>query len=258
LIAAVKADQAAIDSAKVQLQYATLVSPLDGRTGIRQVDQGNIIHTGDTNGLVVVTQLKPISVVFTLPEQHLREIHKQQANDAELPVVALDRDNTTQLAHGKLTVIDNQIDTSTGTIKLKATFPNTDLHLWPGQFVNVRLLLTTHKDGIVVPAQVVQRGPEGPYAFVIQEDLSVQIRPVKVGQIDQGEALIESGLTPGEKVVVDGQYKLQPGSKVKLGQGGPPGKGGPPGTSEGHQGGGRQGGTSGGGARTNRVKQAEQ
>jgi multidrug efflux system membrane fusion protein len=215
--AAVKADQAAIDSAKVQLQYTTVVSPIDGRTGIRLVDQGNIVHANDATGLVVITQLRPISVVFTLPEQTLNDIQKQMAAGA-LPVLAVDRDNSTVLSEGKLAVIDNQIDTTTGTIKLKATFPNTDLRLWPGQFVNARLWLTTRKDGTVVPASVIQRGPEGAYAFVIKEDLTVQIRPVKVSQIEQGQALIDDGLQPGERVVVDGQYKLQVGSRVKLSQ----------------------------------------
>jgi multidrug efflux system membrane fusion protein len=215
--AAVKADQAAIDSAKVQLQYTTVVSPIDGRTGIRLVDQGNIVHANDATGLVVITQLRPISVVFTLPEQTLNDIQKQMAAGA-LAVLAVDRDNSTVLSEGKLAVIDNQIDTTTGTIKLKATFPNGDLRLWPGQFVNARLWLTTRKDGTVVPASVIQRGPEGAYAFVIKDDLTVQIRPVKVSQIEQGQALIDDGLQPGERVVVDGQYKLQVGSRVKLSQ----------------------------------------
>jgi len=215
--AAVKADQAAIDSAKVQLQYTTVVSPIDGRTGIRLVDQGNIVHANDATGLVVITQLRPISVVFTLPEQTLNDIQQQMYAGA-LTVLAVDRDNSTVLSEGKLAVIDNQIDTTTGTIKLKATFPNSDLRLWPGQFVNARLWLTTRKDGTVVPASVIQRGPEGAYAFVIKDDLTVQIRPVKVSQIEQGQALIDDGLQPGERVVVDGQYKLQAGSRVKLNQ----------------------------------------
>ena len=214
LEAGVKADQAAIDSAKVQLAYATITSPIDGRTGIRLVDQGNLVHASDATGLVVITQLQPISVVFTLQEQKLGEIQAQAAA-GELTVFAVKRDNTTVLAEGKLAVIDNQIDTTTGTIKLKATFPNADLHLWPGQFVNVRLLLTVRKNSAVVPASVVQRGPEGAFAFVIKNDQSVDVRPVKVLQIQQGEALIEGGLQPGERVVVDGQYKLQTGSHVR-------------------------------------------
>jgi membrane fusion protein, multidrug efflux system len=213
-VATVQADQAAIDSAQVQLNYTTVVSPLDGRTGIRLVDQGNIAHAADTNGLVVVTQLKPISLVFTLPEQTLGQIQKVgPAND--ITVIAVDRDNSTLLGQGTLAVIDNQIDTSTGQIRLKANFPNDDLRLWPGQFVNARLLLTTRKGGLVVPAAVVQRGPDGAYAFVIKDDNTVEVRPVKVGQIEKGEALIDSGLKADERVVVDGQYKLQVGSHVK-------------------------------------------
>jgi len=214
LEALVKSDQATIDNAKVQLDYTTIEAPISGRTGIRFVDEGNIIHSGDSNGIVILTQLKPITVLFTLPEQSLREIQRQQAQ-APMIVVALDRDNTTQLDEGQLAVFDNQIDTTTGTIRLKATFPNVNLKLWPGQFVNARLLLSVRTNGIVVPASVVQRGPEGAYAFIVNNDMSVKMAPVKVGQIDQGQALIESGLTAGQRVVVDGQYKLQPGSKVR-------------------------------------------
>jgi multidrug efflux system membrane fusion protein len=223
LEAAVKADEAAIDSAKVQLAYTTIASPIDGRTGIRQVDTGNIVHATDANGLVVITQLRPISVVFTLPEQSLAGIH-QQMTGGELSVMAVDRDNRTVLDQGKLAVIDNQIDTTTGTIKLKANFPNSDLRLWPGQFVNARLLLTTRTNGIVVPAQVIQRGPEGSYAFVIKDDSTVEIRTVKVAQIEGGQALVDEGLSPGEQVVVDGQYKLQANSKVKPSEPGKSGK----------------------------------
>ena len=215
LDATVKADQAAIDLANVQLGYTTIVSPIDGRTGIRVVDQGNIVRVTDPNGLVVIAQLRPISVVFTLPEQNLNEIQKELAAGG-ISVLAVDRDNRTVLGEGKLAVIDNQIDTTTGTIRIKATFPNDDLRLWPGQFVNARLLLTIRKGGIVVPASVVQRGPEGSYAFVINEDQTVEVRPVKVAQIEAGQALIDEGLQAGESVVVDGQYRLQAGSKVKL------------------------------------------
>jgi multidrug efflux system membrane fusion protein len=214
LAAAVKADQAAIDSATVQLDYTTIVSPIDGRTGIRQVDQGNIVHAVDANGLVVITQLRPISMVFTLPEQMIGQIQKQ-ASPRDITVLAVDRDNSTLLGEGKLAVIDNQIDTTTGTIRLKANFPNDDLRLWPGQFVNARLLLSTRRNGLVVPASVIQRGPEGPYAFVIKDDQSVEVRPVKVAQIEKDEALIDEGLQLNERVVVDGQYKLQVGSHVK-------------------------------------------
>jgi multidrug efflux system membrane fusion protein len=227
LDAAVKADQAAIESAQVQLDYTTILSPLDGRTGMRIVDQGNIVHATDTGGLVVITQLKPISVVFTLPEQTLDQIHGQMSigrTADTFTVLAVDRDNRTNLGEGRLAVIDNQIDVTTGTIKLKATFPNEDLRLWPGQFVNVRLLLETRKNGIVVPTPVVQRGPGGAYAFVVQgqgTNLTVTQQTITLVLSSTGEAvnyqgdtLVDGGLEPGQTVVVDGQYKLQSGSKV--------------------------------------------
>jgi multidrug efflux system membrane fusion protein len=222
LVATVTADQAAIESAKVQLAYTTITSPIDGRTGIRQVDAGNIVHASDPNGLVVITQLKPISVVFTLPEQTLTGIQEQsQVSGPDLPVVAVSQDNATVLGEGKVAVIDNQIDFTTATIKLKATFSNTDLRLWPGQFVNARLLLTVRKGSVVVPDAVIQRGPEGAFVFVIKDDQTVQVRLVKVApqsgaQVGQGETVIADGLRPGERVVVDGQYKLQQGSRVKM------------------------------------------
>ncbi|MEZ0257275.1 MAG: efflux RND transporter periplasmic adaptor subunit [Chthoniobacter sp.] len=245
--ATVRNDAAAVESAKVNLNYTTIVSPIDGRTGIRLVDQGNIVHASDTTGVVVITQLHPISLIFTLPEQSLNDIHKEMAGGRELAVLAMGRNNKTKLDTGKLSVIDNQIDTTTGTIKLKATFDNNDLQLWPGQFINAHLHLTTHKDGLVVPASVIQHGPNGEYAFVIQEDETVQLRPVKVtrkdngemAQTEDGEALIEDGLAMGEKVVVDGQYKLQPGSKVILGTPSGPGAG----HGTGHNAAGKQSGT---------------
>lgn len=213
LVATVQADQAAIDSAQVSLGYTTIRAPLSGRTGIRQVDQGNIVHASDSNGLVVLTQLRPISVVFTLPEQMLGQI--QQYMGAEpLTVYAIGRDNQTSLGQGKLAVIDNQIDTTTGTLRLKANFPNEDLKLWPGQFVNVRLLLTTRKAGTVVPASVVQRGPDGTFAFILSNNVAL-VRPLKVGAIEGNLALIDHGLVPGEEVIVDGQYKVQAGQPVK-------------------------------------------
>jgi multidrug efflux system membrane fusion protein len=225
LVATVNADQATIESAKVQLAYTTIVSPIDGRTGIRQVDAGNIVHANDANGLVVINQLKPISVVFTLPAQTLPSIQQEaQAAGPDLPVVAVSLDNATVLGEGKVAVIDNQIDPNTATIKLKATFPNTDLRLWPGQFVNARLLLNVRKGSVVVPDSVIQRGPEGAFAFVIKDDQTVEVRPVKLAarigaQVGYGETLIEDGLRAGERVVVDGQYKLQAGSRVKMADG---------------------------------------
>ncbi len=247
LDATVKADAAAIQSTKVQLDYTRIIAPIAGRTGIRLVDQGNVVHSGGNAGIVVLTQLQPITVVFTLREQDLVEIKKQGRAPTDFKVLAVDRDTTTVLDTGTLAVFDNQIDQSTGTIKLKATFPNENFQLWPGQFINARLLLTTRKDGLLVPASVVQRGPQGSFAFVIKGDDTVEIRPVKVGPIEQGMALIESGLEAGERVVVDGQYKLQPGSHVKIGDapaGGAHGAGQPGG---GAHAGGQHGGAQAGG-----------
>jgi multidrug efflux system membrane fusion protein len=215
LEATVNADQAAMESAKVNLDYTTIRSPIDGRVGIRQMDVGNIVHASDANGLVVLTQLRPISVLFTLPEQSLAKLQQYQDPEKDFTVLAVSRDNTNVLDKGTLAAIDNQIDTTTGTIKLKANFANENLHLWPGQFVNTRLLLATRKDSPVVPASVVQRGPDGAFAFVIQDDQTVTMRPLQVAQIEGGMALIDEGLKPGERIVVDGQYKLQPGSRVK-------------------------------------------
>ena len=214
--AAVQADQAAIESAQTQLDYTQIKSPIDGRTGLRLVDLGNIVHAADPGGIVVITQLKPISVVFTVPEQDLQRLLNNGGDASSLPVTALDRGNTTPLGEGTLAVIDNEIDQTTGTVKLKATFPNENLRLWPGKFVNARLVLKTQKNAIIVPASVVQRGPQGTYAYVIKPDKTVGMQTVNAGPTEDGETVIESGLTPGQQVVVDGQYKLQPGSHVEL------------------------------------------
>jgi membrane fusion protein, multidrug efflux system len=214
--AMVQGDQAAIDNAKTQVDYTQIKSPIDGRTGVRIVDVGNIVHASDQNGIVVITQMHPISVVFTLPEQNLQSVLNEGGANGGLRVLALDRGNTTTLDEGALAVVDNQIDQTTGTVKLKATFPNNDLKLWPGKFVNARLILTTRKGAIVVPSSVVQRGPQGTYAYVIKPDKAVEMRPIKVAQTEANVALIDNGLKAGEQVVVDGQYKLQPGSRVEL------------------------------------------
>jgi len=213
--ATVQADEAAIEQAQVMLSYCNIVSPLNGRTGIRMVDQGNIVQTTDPGGIVVITQLKPISVVFTLPQQDWPQVQKLIGSGTKLSVLAFG-DGPAPLDTGTLAVVDNEIDSATGTIKAKASFPNTQLALWPGQFINVRLLVQTRKNGIVVPASVVQRGPQGAYAFVIGENSTVKAVPVEVAQIDSGYALIDGGLTVGQRVVVDGQYKLEDGSKVGI------------------------------------------
>ena len=221
--AALRTDAAVTEQSRVQLGYTRILSPIDGRTGIRLIDAGNLVRTGDSNGVVTVSQLKPISVMFTLPEQALSQITVAQGEGGVLEVLALDRDNTTIAARGTLTVVDNQIDSSTGTVRLKARFENQDLRLWPGQFVNTRLHVRTLKGALVVPTTVIQRGPDGPFAFVIAADNTVSMRPVRAGVVQDGMTQIESGLKAGEHVVVDGQYKLQNGSKVRVG---PPKSGG--------------------------------
>lgn len=217
LQAAVKADQALIEAAKVQLSYTRLTSPIDGVTGIRQVDVGNIIHATDPNGLVVVTQIEPISLIFTLPETNLPQIQQQQQRTkGPLTVLAYSQDNTLELDKGALGLVNNQILQTTGSIQLKANFPNSAHRLWPGELVNARLLLDTRHDGLTVPASVVQQGPRGAYAYVVNPDGTVAIRPIRVAQISDGQALIDSGLEVNEQVVVDGQYKLQPGTRVAI------------------------------------------
>jgi membrane fusion protein, multidrug efflux system len=210
--AAIQRDQAAIDNAKVQLGYTTISSPLTGRTGLRLVDQGNIVHAGDSGGLVVITQLNPIAVVFTLPQQYLPQI--ADAVRRGPPVVqAYDQDNLVKLGEGRLELIDNQIEQGTGSVRIKAIFPNDDERLWPGAFVNAWLRLDVRR-GAVVPESVVQYGPNGNFAFVIRSDAAVEVRPVQVAATHQGEALIATGLSPGDRVVVDGQYRLRSGARV--------------------------------------------
>jgi membrane fusion protein, multidrug efflux system len=217
LEAAVKSDEALIEAANVQLSYTRLTSPIDGMTGIRQIDVGNIIHPTDPNGLVVVTQVEPISLIFTLPETDLPQIQEQQQKTkAPLAVLAYSQDNTIKLDEGKLGLVNNEILQTTGSIQLKAEFPNKAHRLWPGELVNARLLLDTRHDGLTVSASVVQQGPKGAYAYVVNPDGSVAIRPIKVAQISDGQALIDSGLKANEQVVVDGQYKLQPGMQVTI------------------------------------------
>jgi len=217
LRAAIKADQALINAANVQLSYTRLTSPIDGVVGIRQIDVGNIISPSNTNGLVVVTQLHPISLIFTLPETSLPQIQQQQQKTkTPLPVLAYSQDNTIKLDQGVLGLVNNEILQTTGSIQLKANFSNTSNRLWPGELVNARLLVDTRHNGLTVPAAVVQQGAKGPYAYVVNPDSTVAIRPIKVAQISDGQALIDSGLKANEQVVVDGQYKLQPGTHVTI------------------------------------------
>jgi membrane fusion protein, multidrug efflux system len=217
LQAAIKTDKALIEAAQVQLSYTRLTSPIDGVAGIRQIDVGNIISPSNTNGLVVVTQLDPISLIFTLPETVLPQIEQQQQKTkTPLAVLAYNQDNTTLLDQGELGLVNNEILQTTGSIQLKANFANKVKRLWPGQLVNARLLVDTRHDGLTVSAAVVQQGSKGPYAYVVNPDSTVAIRPIKVAQISDGQALIDSGLKADEQVVVDGQYKLQPGVHVTL------------------------------------------
>ncbi len=215
LEATLKADDAAVEAARIQLDYTHLRSPIEGRTGIRLVDAGNVIRASESVGIVTVTQLKPVSVLFSLPEAHVGAI-QAQAKKEKLPVFAMGRDVSAPLAEGQLAAVDNQIDAATGTIRLKATFANEDLMLWPGQFVNARMRIAVNRSAVVVPASVVQRGPQGAFVFVIQADASAQVRPVQTGYSEEGSMVIESGLEAGERVVLEGQYRLQNGSKVRV------------------------------------------
>ncbi|MGY4310794.1 efflux RND transporter periplasmic adaptor subunit [Bradyrhizobium sp. JR3.5] len=217
LQAAIKADQALIDAAKVRLSFTRLTSPINGVVGIRQIDVGNIISPSSTNGLCVVTQLDPISLIFTLPETVLPQIQQQQRKSkTPLSVLAYNQDNTIRLGEGQLGLVNNEILQTTGSIQLKANFPNKESSLWPGELVNARLLLDTRHNGLTVPAAVVQQGPTGPYAYAVNPDDTVSIRQIKVAQVSDGQALIDSGLEANEQVVVDGQYKLRPGTHVVL------------------------------------------
>jgi membrane fusion protein, multidrug efflux system len=213
--AQIDADKAAIEYAEVQLGYTTIASPISGRTGMRLTDKGNIVHANDNGGLVVITQVQPISVVFSLPQDHLATITAAMKK-GPLRVDAYSRDNSTRLAGGTLLLIDNQIDAATGTLRLKATFDNKDEALWPGEFVNARLELAVRTDVVAVPGQVLQRGQNTLYVYVVGPNQTAERRPVKVGLVRDRLAVIEEGLSPGERVVVDGQFKLRPGSNVAV------------------------------------------
>jgi multidrug efflux system membrane fusion protein len=216
LEATIQGDQAAIESAQTQLAYSTITAPLSGRTGVRLIDQGNIVHASDASGLVMITQLQPISVMFSLSDRQLTNISREMAN-GPLKVIAEGRTDHQPLGEGTLTLVDNQIDQGTGTIRLKATFPNEDHALWPGQFINIRLLLRTLQQVVTVPSTAIQRGPNGMYVYVIKPDSTVAMQPVSVGQMNDGTSVVESGLHPGDKIVVRGQYRLQPGTRVQAG-----------------------------------------
>lgn len=214
LQAAVQADQAQIDQANVQLSYTRLTSAISGITGVRQVDVGNVIHPTDPNGLVVVTQIEPISLLFTLPQSDLPAIQDRLAK-GPMKVIAYSQDNRMKLDEGELLLVDNEITGTTGTIQLKATFPNHQHRLWPGQLVNARLLLETRKEAITIAGSAVQQGQNGTYVYVVKPDQTADLRTIHVAQISDGQALVDQGLRPGEVVVVDGQYRLKEGSRVR-------------------------------------------
>jgi multidrug efflux system membrane fusion protein len=222
LTAQVNSDQAAIEGAQAMLGYTKIVAPIDGRTGLRQVDEGNIVHASDATGIVVITQIKPIAVLFDLPQQNLDAVNQAFAK-APLPVDVLREDSSQPVDHGRLTVVDNQVDPSTGTVKLKAEFANDDLRLWPGQFVNVRMLIDTLEHVVTVPTAAVQRGPNGTFVYAIGKDGTAAVRPVKVRKQDESVTVLASGVTPPERVVTTGFARLTDGAKVAFGGGGPPG-----------------------------------
>lgn len=213
LEALVRLDQANIDNAKAVLDYTKITAPIDGRTGIRLVDSGNLVRAADTTGIVVITQLRPISVLFTLPQQQRSEVTRA-TETGELPVDAFDADNKTVIDKGVLRVIDNQVDQTTGTIRLKAEFPNAKLQLWPGQFVNVRLLVDMLKNVVVVPTAAVQRGPNGTFVYAVQPDNKVAVRPIAVAQQDEKQAVITRGIRDGDRVVTTGFARLTAGAEV--------------------------------------------
>jgi membrane fusion protein, multidrug efflux system len=213
--AIVKADQAAIDNAKLQLIYTRITSPINGRIGLRQVDPGNIVHAADQNGLAVITQLQPITVIFSIPQDNVPQVMKKLRAGRRMLVEAWDRDLKNKISTGSLLTIDNQADVTTGTVRFKATFANDDNALFPNQFVNARLLVDVKRGAVLVPVTAIQRGPETTFVFVVDKDDTVQTRNVVTGTIEAGMASVGRGLSPGETVVIEGVDKLQHGAKVQ-------------------------------------------
>jgi membrane fusion protein, multidrug efflux system len=211
----IDADQAAIEAAQTQLNYTTITAPIDGVVGFRQVDLGNIIHTTDTNPLTVLTQVKPCYAVFTLPQDDLGPVREAMLR-GPVEVLAFDQENAKQLAQGALLLVDNQIDQTTSTIRLKAQFANQDERLWPGEFVHIHVLVTTRKDAVTVPPVAVQRGPDGFYVWLITPDSTVQQRPIDAQIIDDKTAIVARGLNPGDRIVLDGQSRLDDGTHVNI------------------------------------------
>jgi membrane fusion protein, multidrug efflux system len=213
--AIVKADQAAIDNAKLQLTYTRITSPINGRIGLRQVDPGNIVHAADQSGLAVITQLQPIAVIFSIPQDNVPQVMKKLRAGRRMLVEAWDRDLKNKISTGSLLTIDNQADVTTGTVRFKATFANDDNALFPNQFVNARLLVDVKRGAVLVPVTAIQRGPETTFVFVVDKDDTVQTRNVVTGTIEAGMASVDRGLSPGETVVIEGVDKLQHGAKVQ-------------------------------------------
>lgn len=220
--AAVKVDQSQIDSAKLQLTYARVTAPITGRVGLRQVDPGNVVHASDTAGLVVITQLQPAAVIFPLPQDSLPQVLKKLHAGEALPVDAYDREGRLKLDSGRLLTTDNEIDPATGTVKLKAQFPNGDGTLFPNQFVNIRMLVDVKHDATIIPSAAVQRGTAGSFVYVIKQDNTASVRAVKLGPAEGANVAIDDGVAPGDRVVVDGADKLREGAKVELAQSGTP------------------------------------
>jgi membrane fusion protein, multidrug efflux system len=215
LTAQLQVDQAVIDNARTQLEYTRITSPINGRTGIRLIDPGNIVHAADTTGIVVVTQIQPISVIFTLPEEDVSVISGALSAGA-VKVTTLSRDGGVELDQGNLLLIDNEIDQPTGTAKLKAIFSNEHNTLWPGQFVNARVLVRTDRGALTIPTSAVQLGPNGPFTYVVKNDSTVEMRPLKIGEESGGMTIIKDGVVLNERVVTSNQYRLQPGSHVRV------------------------------------------
>ena len=209
----VKADQTQVESARLQIVYARITSPIDGVTGVRLVDPGNIVHAADASGIVMLTQLDPIALLFTLPEDDLPRIAKRMG-ETTLEVAAISRDGGSELGRGKVMLIDNQINASTATIRMKAELPNHEHKLWPNQFVKARLLLQTQKDALIIPAAGVQRGPNGTFVYIVGGDNKAALRPIELDILQGDLAIVAKGLKPGETVVVDGQSQLRPGASV--------------------------------------------
>jgi multidrug efflux system membrane fusion protein len=221
--AVIKVDKALVENAELQLVYCHVTAPLSGRIGLRVVDVGNMIHATDPNGLAVITQVQPIAVLFTIPEDSLREVLTRLRAGEHLEATAYDRSGQTKIAAGRLLTLDNEIDPATGTSRLKAVFDNKDGALFPNQFVNIRLLVEVKKNQVLIPAPAIQRGPNGTFVYVVKKDQTVEARPVTPGTTEGNDTLIQSGLAEGEQVVVDGVDKLRQGTKVALGQKAKPG-----------------------------------